>query len=374
MDGSLSIGDEVTVRLIFNDIRFARRYIQGVVDRAGEQQVHVLTFSMMRYLSLYVYESYKALTAVWPDLAALLAVDNADVIERSRHTVKLFDDTNPQLGGASGVTLQFGGIAQAHRDYFLDNTWFPPARVLETDMAVYRYRGRLIATTSTLAFHLGLPAELIGRRDAMRQSLLSLSAGISRYVSTAAALASWERPSFMDVIDLRAVKNKDIRAGRFYGGLFDAGLSDEARAALVAFQCSVNFLDLMVAEDPNPDSAEAVFKLKLVVLYHVLSSLAKFQAAFGSSLGPAARSVLDPILGHPSTILLTDAGKKGLRNTLMHYRPSAAVVPQLSLSQPLYGLVEAHYPGSDFAGMAKLVDEHISLVAGALDDWSAVGR
>jgi hypothetical protein len=79
----------------------------------------------------------------------------------------------------------------------------------------------------------------------MGQALLSLSAELSRYVSTAAALVPWEGPSFMDVIDLHAVKNKDIRAIRFYGGLFDRGLSDEARAALVAFQCSMNFLDLM---------------------------------------------------------------------------------------------------------------------------------
>lgn len=146
--------------------------------------------------------------------------------------------------------------------------------------------------------------------------------------------------------DLHAVKNKDIRAIRFYGGLFDRGLSDEARAALVAFQCSLNFLNLMVAEDPNPDSAEAVFKLKLVVLYHVLSSLAKFKAAFGASLGLTAGSALDAVLGHPATAVLTDAGKKGLRNTLMHYRPSATVMPHLSLSEPLYGLVEAYYPGS----------------------------
>jgi hypothetical protein len=370
----LSIEDEVALRLVFNDMRFARRYLQGAVDRAGEQQVHVLTLSMMRYLSLYVYESHKALITILPDLAALLAVDNADVIERSRHTVKLFDDTNPQLGGASGVTSQFNGIAEAHRDYFLDNTWFPPARVLETDMAAYRYRGRLIATTSTLAFHLGLPAGLISRKDAMGQALLSLSAGLSRYVSTAAALVPWEGPSFMDVIDLHAVKNKDIRAIRFYGGLFDGGLSHEARAALVAFQCSMNFLNLMVAEDPNPDSAEAVFKLKLVVLYHVLSSLAKFKVAFGPSLGLTAGSALDAVLGHPATAVLTDAGKKGLRNTLMHYRPSATVVPQLSLSEPLYGLVEAYYPGSDFTGMAKLVDEHTSLVAESLDDWSVNSR
>jgi len=370
----LPIENEIALRLIFNDVRFARRYIQGVVDRAREQQVHVPAFIMMRYLSLYVHESHKALATVLPELAAQLEVDNADIIERSRHTVKLFDDSHPQLGGASGVSSRLGGIGEAHRDYFLDNTWFPPARVLETDMATYRYRGRLIATTSTLAFHLGLAPELISDEKAMGQALLSLSTGLSAYISRAASLVPWEGPSFMNVIDLRAVKNKDIRATRFYEDMFDPGLSNEARAALVAFQCSMNFLALMVAEEPNADSVEAVFKLKLVVLYHVLSSLDKFRAAFGPSLTLAASSAVDAILDHPTTTLLADTSRKGLRNTLMHYRPPSSVVAQMSMHQPLSGLVEVYYPSYDFAGMTKLVDEHTKLVAEALDDWSGNGR
>jgi len=374
VDSGFSIENAVALRLILNDMCFARRYLQGAVDRATEQQIHVVNLSMMRYLSLYVHESHQALTTVLPELAALLEVDNGYVIERSRHTVKLFDDTHPQFGGAIGVTSQLGGIAEAHRDYFLDNTWFPPARVLETDMATYRYRGRLIGTTSTLAFHLGLPPELISDDKAMGQALLSLARGLAAYISRAASFVPWEGPSFMDVIDLHAVKNKDIRAIKFYEGTFDPSLSNEARAALAAFQCAVNFLALIVAEEPNADSAEAVFKLKLIVLYHVLSSLTKFEAAFGPFLDPAASSALAAILDHPTARLLTDTSGRGLRNTLMHYRPSSPVAAQLSKDQPLCGLVEVYYPSYDFTGMTKLVDEHTRLVAESLDDWAGNGR
>lgn len=136
----------------------------------------------------------------------------------------------------------------------------------------------------------------------------------------------------------------------------------------------MDFLALIVSEEPNPASAEAVFKLKLVTLYHVLSSLAKFKAAFGASLTPASSSALDVILRHPTTALLTDASKKGLRNTLMHYIPRGAVVAQMAIDRPLCGLVKAYYPSLDFAGMAKLVDEHTQLVAEMLDKWSASGR
>lgn len=373
MTATQSIEHQVALKLILNDMAFARRYIDGIIARRKSEQTHVLSFSMMRYLSLYVYESHKALTIVAPEVAALLTVENADVIERSRHTVKLFDDSNPQIGGALGVTGQLDTIADAHRDYFLDNTWFPPAKVLETDLAVYRYRSRLISTTATMVFHLGLPPELIKDHGAMGLALRSLSEGLARYINSFADAVAWQGPSFMDAADLRAVKNKDIRSSKFYTGLFDPGLSDRARAALVAFQCTMNFLALIVTEDPNPAAAEPLFKLKLVALYHVLSSLAKFKAAFGASLAPASTTALDAILSQPTTALLTDATKKGLRNTLMHYIPRGAAVAQLALDQPLCGLVELYYPGRDFAGMATLVDEHVKLVAAAVDEWAAVG-
>ena len=66
----------------------------------------------------------------------------------------------------------------------------------------------------------------------------------------------------------------------------------------------------------------------------VLSSLAKFKAAFGASLAPASSIVLDAILSHPITVQLTDGSKKGLRNTLMHYIPRSSAVTLQALDRP----------------------------------------
>ncbi len=373
MSGSAEIPEQVAIKLILNDMAFARRYMQGAIACAAKGKAHVPMFCMLRYLSLYVYESYEALKTVAPDMADMLEVDNAQVIERSRHTTKFFDDTNRQLGGISGVTSQLNNISETHRDYFLDNTWFPPAKVLENDLAIYRYRGRLVTTTHALCFHLGLPPEAVKDKDTMGQALMSLSQGQATYISSIAQAIAWDGPSFMDVVDLGAVKSMDIRSSKLYADAFAAGLSDKATAALIAFQCSMNFLALMVAEDPNPDSAEAIFKLKLVTLYHVLSSLAKFKAAFESSLTPASISAIDKILTHVMSAELTDVSKKGLRNTLVHYKPRGAVVAQLTPSQPLCGLVEAYYPNYDFAGMSQALNEHTRLIAQLLDDWSTLG-
>lgn len=176
----------------------------------------------------------------------------------------------------------------------------------------------------------------------------------------------------MDALDLQTVENEDVRAApKFYARAFDAGLGEKATAALVTFQCSINFLAMIVTQEPNKTSADAAFKLKFVVLYHVLSSLAKFKASFDSSLISASVGFLDAILSHPTSVDLSEPSKRGFGNTLMHYVPRGPIVAQLVPSRPLCGLVEAYYPDYDYAGMNEVVTEHTHLAADLLDDWSA---
>jgi hypothetical protein len=130
MNSSPSIEHQVALKLIFGDMAFARRYIDGIISHANERQTYVLSFGMMRYLSLYIHEAQKATEVVAPELASMLAVENADIIERSRNTLKLFDDTHNLLGGAIGVTGQLDTISGVQQEYFLDNTWLPPAKIL----------------------------------------------------------------------------------------------------------------------------------------------------------------------------------------------------------------------------------------------------
>jgi hypothetical protein len=98
-------------------------------------------------------------------------------------------------------------------------------------------------------------------------------------------------------------------------------LTEKVSAVLMAFQCAMNFLDLVLSEEANPDSAEAVFKLKFITLYHVLSSLEQLQSRYSAALSPTSTNVLDVILGHQMTNEITRPDPKGLRNVLIHYVP-----------------------------------------------------
>lgn len=53
MDNTYSLGDQIALKLIFSDMTFARRYIQGLIAHRRERQAHVLAFSMLRYLLIY---------------------------------------------------------------------------------------------------------------------------------------------------------------------------------------------------------------------------------------------------------------------------------------------------------------------------------
>lgn len=370
MTTSTSIGDQVAFHLIASDLLFARRYIQSAINRNAERQHHVPMFCMLNYVSLYIYESHKAMQTINPQEAAQLAVYDAPIIERSRHSVKFFDDTNAQHGGVEGVATQFEEIIQAHRSFYLGNTWFPPAQALETDLAVYRYRDRLVSTTHAISFYPGLPPATIRDPTAMGQAMKSLAEDQARYIARLVETLSWQGSSFMDSLSLNKVTNKDIRAARFYANAFDAGLAEKVTAVLTAFQCAMNFLDLMLSEEANPYSSEAVFKLKFITLYHVLSSLAKLKSLYGSILSSGSSSALDAILSHQLTNEITRRDRKGLRNVLIHYLPLPQVVAQLSPAKPLCGLIEAYYPGYDYVAMSQAIDEHTRHIAKVLDDWS----
>lgn len=82
----------------------------------------------------------------------------------------------------------------------------------------------------------------------------------------------------------------------------------------------MSFLDLMLSEESNPDSVGAVFKLKFITRYHVLSSLEQLQSRYSAALTPTATYVLDAILGHQVTNEITyrDASVLGITTYRYH--------------------------------------------------------
>lgn len=365
MSASASLKHDIANRLIESDLMFSRRFLGSVLADLGNAVIPALC--MNNYLSLFIYESHRTLKVIDPQRAALLAYNyEATEIEKARHSVKLFDGSKV---GHAGVLGEFTGIIAADRERFLNNTWFPLARVLETDLGEWHYRGRLVSTTQVASFFMGISIA-VSDIPVIGQKFSAIAETQARYVDQVTGSLPWHGSSFMDAMSFSELKSRDRRSERYFKRLFDAALSDELTASLSAFQCSLNLLDVMVAADQNAASAETIFKLRFITLYHVLSSLTELKAEYGSKLGSASLGFLDAILSHQTSATIMHTDGRGFRNTLVHYTPEERVVAQLSLSASYYGLVEVYYPAYDFPTLSQEVSEHTTRVATLLDEWA----
>ncbi|MEW2623784.1 hypothetical protein [Streptomyces sp. NPDC048106] len=126
----------------------------------GGNLLSALSFSLVPYLSLIVHESARKLRHVDPAALALLSPEVAAISARSRHSLKLFEDTKCGIDGQLGYFRD--EILPPHSERFLNNTWLWLARRLEADLGLYCYGGRLITTTHAATFHPGIePKKLI---------------------------------------------------------------------------------------------------------------------------------------------------------------------------------------------------------------------
>lgn len=363
MTTSTSPGNDIALGLITQDLMFLRRFMQGVID-AGDQAA-VPMFCMYNYSCLIVHESHRALRAIEPDLAQLLAYEGSDAIERARHSVKLFDDTKKKL---SDIGADFDSIIKTHRAEFLGNTWLPLARPLETDLALWRYRGRVISTSHVANFFMAFPPDQIRDAPSLGSELHNIASELARYTAAVTGELTWEGTSFMDTMMKTDLTAKDVRAKKIYQRAFDPAFSEGIKAALTAFTCALNVVDVLLTDDANSNSAATVTKLRYITLHHILSSLGKLAEQYGSQLQPSAREALADMLTEPMSLKVTQAHRH-FRNTLVHYRPERGVLDHLTLDASLFGLVEAYF-GEDFASFTAELASHVSYVAQQMEGWS----
>ncbi|UFQ13563.1 MULTISPECIES: hypothetical protein [Streptomyces] len=356
-------GNDIALQLIAQDLMFLRRFFQAVAT--SQDRAVVPIFCLYNYMCLIIHESHKALRRIDPDLAAALAYNHAPAIERARNSVKLYDD---KAKTPVAVSAEFRRIIEQHRHEHLNNTWLPLARPLETDLALWRFRGKLISTSHTVSFFLALPPRSL-KPEVLGPVLYDIAVEQSRYVSTMADGFPWQGPSFLDTVAEPDLTANNVRAKKHYRGGFAPSLPEEVKASLTAMTCALNTLDILLAEEPEQSSAVSLWKLRYITLHHVLSSLSKLNEQYGASLRLPDRSVLNEILDAPMTGLILKA-HGGFRNTLVHYVPLRNVHEQLSLHQPLYGLLDAYFSEADARLLHEGLASHTGRVAGILDAWS----
>jgi hypothetical protein len=359
--------------LVASDFRWA-----WGVARDAAAQVISSPFPMlcvMPCLSLIIYESQRYLIRVEPALAEHLTVQYADTIEQSRHRMKLFDDTHL---GMAGVAEYFSeDLMAAHWTKFIESVRFIPlASFWKSDLGLSTYGDTQIATTFVIHFNLGTSPDMITRDRPAEPK--GMGVDIGGYLATLTPVfesqfpqLDWTSGSFLAQIHASKLAQRDVRSRKYYDSCFGGQLPMGILAALDAFRCALNTINVLMSADTSPDSAPTLFKLRFITLYHVLSGLRQLHTSHSQWLDEYADRRLTDLENHSTTTLLCTDNARWLRNTLIHYQlASQCPTTALDLGRPLSGLADFYFLDVGFETLADQIQEHAELVAGLLNDWA----
>ncbi|MCX5441185.1 hypothetical protein [Streptomyces sp. NBC_00063] len=321
------------------------------------------------FMSLVIYEASKKTSFLSASKEIGLSEDVNEVCGRARHSLKLFTDTN---GGIDRQLTHFEqDIMKEQSKYFLGNTWLPLARFLETDLGVFTYEGQIITTTHSATFHLGIPSDRLFR-DGFAAVMQPILQQMGRCLGALGAGGYTGEPStFASYVSDSSLRNRDVRAAKHYGRSFNGPETPYINGTLTDFQAITNFIASLLIAGADPLSLEySLFKIRYIALFHVLASLHVLQGRLDMGLSRRSSEVIEKIVGTSEAQIVTDPSTRGFRNTLMHYAPTDAMLDELDLRAPLFGLVAVSFPNHDFRSLSALVDQCIRDTARELNQWA----
>src|SRR5262249_38065670 len=133
-DVGMDVGELVIRQGVSDDARYVGHMIRDLSDASGKPFSGYVPFCVVPFISLFAHESYRKMQALDSALAPQLSQAIESIVARSRHSLKLFEDTKRGIDGQLRYFRE--EILAAHSDRFLGNTWFPPARALENDLGL----------------------------------------------------------------------------------------------------------------------------------------------------------------------------------------------------------------------------------------------
>jgi hypothetical protein len=116
----VDVRDQVLMRAIITDAAYTGRLASDLSKPEHADFAGTISLCLAPYLSFFVYESYRKIKVIDPALPSLLSSEAESIVKRSRHSLKLFEDTKR---GVEGQLAYFRDeILSAHSERFLNNT------------------------------------------------------------------------------------------------------------------------------------------------------------------------------------------------------------------------------------------------------------
>jgi hypothetical protein len=358
----------VAARLLASDAGFCRRFAEDVMGASSEGIQALLCLA--NYLSLIVFESLVYLAHANSDLAPGRILEQSATIQRSRHRTKLFDDSTL---GMDGVIDYFEtALIPEHKSRFLGKTWLPLARRWEKDLGLTYYNNHLISTTHVTHFNLGIAPDAIG--DDHRDEREAVGQDLGRYLGSISTLLDWQGPSFVRCLNGQAMRTKDVLSDEFYGSAFGGAFDPGVAAALTVLLTSLNTVDKLVGLDASEKSAEAAFKYRFIVGFHVVTALQRFLETYGSAIDSSAAISAHALLSSELGALFRRREARCLRNHLVHYSSKQNVDwPSVDTNGPLGGLADYYFPAIGFQVLSESLRSSVTDWALLIEEWCGIG-
>ncbi|MEV6013852.1 hypothetical protein AB0M29_44910 [Streptomyces sp. NPDC051976] len=363
------ISDAVIKQGIARDAVFVGRFLRDLSEPSKAPMYGILPFCIIPYFSLFIHEAKLKPNHIDPAALAALSPEAEEIIARSRHSLKLFEDTHRWIAGQ--IDYFNDKILPVHSSYFLGNTWLPFARFLETDLGIFGYDGRIISTTHSAAFHSGVESsKLFAAPGPYLQGIFEAH---GRFFGPLGANMDSGPETFVAHLDSgRMDGGRDKRAARYYARVFNGKDTPAINGLVVGFQGMVNFADTIVSAGADVRNLEyTAFKMRYLALYAVLASLRQLHDDTNYPLSSRSTGFVRGIIDSPAAQAVTDRSAKPFRNTLMHYNLHPRFdVSKVDLREPLFGLVPEYFPAHDAQSFGTLVNTCIRDTANALNEWA----
>lgn len=364
----MTIQEAVIQQGIASDAAYAGCLARDLRDVRYAAVRSLVALCMAPYLSLFLYESHCKLEGTDPVLASLLSSDVHSIVERSRHSLKLFDDTHRGIDGQ--IAYFRDDIVPAHRGYFIDRL-DPSIQQYAKDLGLFSYSKKMLTTSHGATFHMSIGA---GQQLAVSGS--EMQAVYEEYGHCFRRLGAQMdsvAPTFISSLDPQLVGplGDDVRAESYYADVFDGANNLYLNAVLTVFRGMMNFVNSAIPMGTDAGSINYTeFKIRFLTLYAVLGSLLRLENE-QHNLTDRSVSFIDRITGTTEAQLILARSAKPFRNTLMHYNLNSQVdLSRVNLDQPLFGLVPIYFPTYDVMAFVAMVDRCIAEVTEAMEAWA----
>lgn len=362
------------IHAIAMDAQYVGRFIS--TTRLVEQTLGGLASMWLTpYISLFAYESSLKLRLLYDRQSdePEFTEEVRKIVKRSRHTLKLFDDTARGLDGQ--VAWYRDEVIDPFKKRFIERIKIPFLRRFGWDLGIFLYDGVPVGNTHAAAFLLGVDTDiLIGPSERAGEVLTSTTTEYGQYFALWGAQLDPTAKSFITAMDSsRFVPGRDVRSQEYYASIFNGTSTPDVNALLSLFQVLMNIVATLLPLDTAAASRQTITKLQFLTTYHVIRSLKQLASSYEGKLTDVSWATLNQITCHEMAVLVTSDAAKPLRISLMHYDVYSKIeLSDLAIDHLLYGLVEASLsiPVEQFATQLQ---ELTAYVADRLNNWERLG-